>query len=114
LGPDPLDRVGTAQRSFTVSFANPDTAPRQVRFRISLEGAPDSPPIRAELPDGSRLDVPLTDGRAIVDRILSVPAGATEAVFTTDGHPISEIAATADERYHLRLSDPAVYDVAPQ
>jgi hypothetical protein len=56
--------------------------------------------------------VPLTDGRAVVDRILEVPAGRSEAVFTTDGFPISEVAATAAERYHLRLSDPAVYDVA--
>jgi hypothetical protein len=114
IGPDPLDRVGTAQRSFTVVFANPDQTPRQVRFRVSLEGAPDSPPIRAQLPDGSHLEIPLTDGRAVVDRILSVPAGASEAVFTTDGHPISQVAAVPAERYRLRLSDPAVYDVVPQ
>ena len=113
IGFDPLDRVRTAQRSFTVVFANPDQGRRTVRFRLSIEGSPTSPPLRLDLPDGSRTWVPLTDGRAVVDRVLDVPAGRSKAVFTTDGFPISEVAATAAERYHLRLSDPAVYDVAP-
>jgi hypothetical protein len=43
-----------------------------------------------------------------------VPPGVSEAVFTTDGHPISQVAAVPAERYHLRLSDPAVHDLAPQ
>lgn len=111
LGGDPLDRVGTARRSFTVGFENSDETPRTVRFRLSIEGAPDSPPLRAELPDGTRLDIPLTDGRAVIDQPLSVPAGASRAVFTTEGSPISQVAATPAERYHLRLSDPAVYDL---
>ena len=113
IGSDPLDRVGTAQRSFTVAFTNPDPGPRRVRFRLSIEGSPTSPPVRVDLPGGSRVDVPLTDDRAVIDRVLDVPAGRSEAVFTTDGFPISEVAATPAERYHLRLSDPAIYDVAP-
>ena len=114
FGSDPLDRVGTAQQRFTVAFENPDEAPRAVRVRLAIEGAPNSPPVRADLPDGTRLDIPLTDGRAVIDRTVSVPAGATEAVFTTDGPPISQVAAAPAERYHLRLSDPAVYDLAPR
>jgi hypothetical protein len=113
IGSDPLDRVGTAQRSFTVAFANPDDHSRPVRFRLSIEGSPTSPPLRVDLPDGSRIEVPLPDGRAVIDRILDVPSGRSEATFTTDGFPISEIAATQAERYNLRLSDPAIYDVAP-
>ena len=113
IGADPLDRVGTAQRSFTVAFANPDATARPVRFRLSIEGSPTAPPLRVDLPDGSRIEVPLADGRAVVDRILDIPAGQSEAVFRTDGFPISEVAATPADRYHLRLSDPAVYDVVP-
>jgi phosphoglycerol transferase len=113
LGNDPLDRLGTAGGSFSVAFANPAAAGRPVRFRLSVEGAPASPPLRVTLPDGSRIDVPLSGGRATIDRVLTVPAGRSTATFATDGPPISEIAAIPAERYNLRLSDPAVYDVLP-
>ncbi|HET9772012.1 MAG TPA: hypothetical protein VFS16_14055, partial [Acidimicrobiia bacterium] len=113
LGHDPLDRLGTAQQQFTITFSNPDTVPRTLRFRLGIEGAATSPPVQATLPDGATMDIPLTDGRAVVDRTLTVPPGTTQAVFTTEGLPISDVAATKAERYHLRLTDPAIYDVLP-
>lgn len=113
LGQDPLDRVGTARQSFTVTFKNPGPASRAVRIRLSIEGSAPSPPLRAEWPDGTRQEILLTDGRAVIDRVFDVSLGETKAVLSTDGLPISQVAASAAERYHLRLSDPAIYDLLP-
>jgi phosphoglycerol transferase len=112
-GNDPLDRVGTTQQTFAVTFNNPGAETRPVRFRLSIEGSVSSPPLLAEWPGGTRQEISLTDGRVIIDRVIEVAPGATRVAFSTQGRPISQVAAVAAERYNLRLSDPAIYELLP-